>query len=72
MEKRCGGAKEAAAGKAVKKRLDLTGYSKFKKEVRNNMKPPMVQYISLKDIFDLEDRKYGKAEPLLSKQINRQ
>jgi hypothetical protein len=39
-----------AAGKAVKKRLDLKRYSKLKKEVRNNMKPPMGQYISLKDI----------------------
>jgi hypothetical protein len=56
-EKRCGGAEQAAAGKAIKKRLDLKGYSKFKKEVRNNMKPPMGQYISLKDIFDFGDPK---------------
>jgi hypothetical protein len=32
MEKQCGGAKEAAAGKAVKKRLDLKSYSKLKRK----------------------------------------
>jgi hypothetical protein len=46
-EKRCGGAEQAAAGKPVKKRLDLKRYSKLKKEVRNNMKPPMGQYTYL-------------------------
>jgi hypothetical protein len=49
--------KRGGGRKSCQETVRFEGLFKTQKEVRSNMKPPIGQYISLKDIFDFGDPK---------------